>query len=345
MPTENEQQETAEETNTLEMSERDALIAAVREAGGTESVDVAAEEAAAAAPAPTTETPAAPAEEDKLTRLMKQREQSHREQEAARSSVRTMQEEAKRQADRIIEEARAEAKRISESETKARQERFRANPVEALRELGDPQHVADQVLTANTPEARERARQAAEWAELAKIAKDGQGARAELEKFKNDLAQEKYAELLDVARTQFLTTHATPEVAPYLHARCDNPEEVWDRCNALHIAWTKDGLVEGKDFDRSDLVAYLERQSKERVTKLVPTTTPAAPSSAAAAPAKGPGNAPKVSANGSRTLSAAQGSERRTSPKPLSEMTPDQQRQALIEEVAAARRNNPDAVM
>ena len=123
-------------------------------------------------------------------------------------------------------------------------------------------------------------------------------------------------------------------------ARWD-PEEIFERSAKLAQEWAKEGLVYRKDFDDADVAAYLEKQSRERF-KSLNGQTPAQQSGAGAAERQ-PGLAPKSAANGTRTLSVAQGSERRTSPKPLSELSPEQQREELIATVAAARRANPDA--
>jgi len=346
-----EQQQTTPEAAATEMSERDQLIAAVREAGGTESVDVEQEQAVAEAQTETTQAaPAAPAAEpppeDRLGVILKAREKAHAEREAARASASSTIEDARREAKRIIEESRAESKRAAEDESAARRARFAASPIEALRELGDPQAVVDAALRHGSPEARAQAALEQQLRETQAIARDGKGAREELAQFRRDLEQQQRQQLIAQAQQQFLSSVATAEKAPYLHAIADSPAGVWEKCDQLCRQWQQDGLVlngSGETgFDQSDLVQYLEQQSREKLSKFLPATTPAQ-QVAAGAPSKAPGIAPQVSANGPRTLSAAQGSERRTSPKPLSEMTSDQARSALIEAAAEARRNNPDA--
>ena len=88
--------------------------------------------------------------------------------------------------------------------------------------------------------------------------------------------------------------------------------------------WSKAGIP----FAHSDVAEYLEHQARQRLAGV-----PVPPQQVS-----GGGSAQKVRANGSRTLSAATGSERRASPKPLEEMSPDEERNALIEAVAEARR-------
>jgi hypothetical protein len=331
------------ETQAPAPGTRADLIAAVQEAAASEAGN---EPAAAAAPTETTTpeaTPAAPEEEDRVTRIMKQREKLHAEQQAARAQAIALEEQAKKSAQQIIDEARAEAKRIADEAVAQRQARFKQSPVEALRELGDPQEIVDQVLRANTPEGKALREMQAKLDEALTTAKDGQAAKQEIERLRAETARAQQEAEIAAYNAKFLADHANAEKAPYLNARYE-PEEIIMRARQQATAWAREGLKYGIDFDDSDVTAYLERQSKERVSKILPSTTPAAPSQAAGAPATAPGNAPKVSANGPRTLSAAQGSERRTAPKPLHELSREEQREALIEEVKAARRANPDAV-
>lgn len=329
---------TTEQTQTPDL--RDELIAAVKEAGGTESVDVAAEEQAAAAPAePVVETPAPEDPDAKFEAILAKRRENHQELSGAKSRAERMLREAEEAKQRLIEEARAEAKRLIDEERQAFQNRFRTSPTEALRELGDPNDVADAVLREGTPEAkalaaaREDARQAREEA------KKGSAALSEIEKFRQEQAAEKRAAMQAQVRNEYLSQFATPEKTPYLHARYE-PEEIFQRSVSLAHQWAQEGLEYKKDFDDNTIAEYLEHQSKKRIAALNGTPANQVP---AGAPAKGPGLATKVTANAPRTLSAAAGSERRTSPRPLHEMAPEERRKALVEEVAAARRANPDA--
>lgn len=341
MDLENEIESTGAETGDVT---RDELIAAVREAGGTESVDVDAEASAAAARA-TEAAPAQPAEppqspDAKLEAILKAREAAHMKRRDAEDRASEIRRAAEEERQRIIEEARAEAKRIADQELADLRARFRDSPTAALRALADnPQDVVDAVLREGTPEARAIAKAQEEAREARKLAEEGSRARTELEKFKAEQQAEREAARVAAVRQEFLSTFASPEKAPHLHARWE-PEEVFERCDRLCREWQADGLKLGIDFDRDTLVSYLEKQSRERFSKL--SGNPAQQSSAAA-PKTEPGSAPKSAANGTRTLSVASGNERRTSPKPLSEMSAEEARKALIEEVAAARRANPDA--
>jgi len=325
---------------------RDELIAAVREAGGTESVDVAAEERAAAESAqaaPPAEAP--PAEEEpRIASVLRAREKAHAEQEAARNHAQEMIRQAQEESARLIREAQERANKEWQAELDRRRQAFQASPTEHLRTLGDPQQIVDSVLRDGTPEGRAIQQLQRELAETKQTASQAADAKAEIERLREQVRQESTAREIERVKSVFMGNHATAEKAPYVHAEYGTPDRVFEIANQKAVEWQKQGLVIGKDFDFDDVAQYIEREAKQsfqaKLTRL--GLTPAQQVSAGA-PAKEPGNAPKVPANGMRTLSAAQGSERRTSPKPLHEMRPEEARKALIEEVAAARRANPDA--
>ncbi len=326
---------------------RDDLIAAVREAGGTENVDVAAEEAAAAARAetpaeqPTTDT--APAEEElPIARLLREREKGRAEFEATQNRAQRLLDEARERAARMEEEARERAQRAYEEELARRRAEFNASPGAAVRALGngDTQAVVDAVLREGTPEWRAHQETQRQLAETQRLAQDGASAKQEIAQLRAELAAQDRAMRIAEANRTFLAEAATPELTPYLHARYTE-REILREASALAYDWQEKGLRLGTDFDYAAVAQYLERDARTRITSRL-ASPPAHPVSAGA-PAKEPGNAPKVQANGPRTLSAAHGSERRTSPKPLHEMSPEEARKSLIEEVAAARRANPDA--
>ncbi len=333
-------QENQEQTPQDGEVSRDDLIAAVREAGGTESVDVAAEEQAAKA-APVVETPP---EEPRIERILREREKATAEREAGRSAVQEMMEQAKRDAQQMRDEARAEAKREAEEERGRLIAEFRGSPTATLRALGDAQEISDRVLRDGTPEGRAEIQREREMTELRQKAAVGEGAKAEVDKLRADLAAEAHERKVAEVREVFVGQHATREKTPYMHAEFRTPQKVFEAADEQAKAWAAQGLRLGTDFDFDDVAQYVERATKKDfLAKAALLGLSPAQQVSAGAPATGPGNAPKVPANGPRTLSAAKGSERRTSPKPLSEMSHDEERAALIEEVAAARRANPNS--
>ncbi len=322
---------------------REDLIAAVREAGGTESVDVEAEESAAAVAA-TPPAAAEPAAEDepRIAGILRSREKAQAEREAARNHAQELIEQARQESARLINEARQRAEHDWQTEMARKRAEFAASPTAHLRTLDkDPQNVIDRVLLENTPEARRERAMQEQLAEVRKDAAEAKDVRRQLEEFKAERDREQHARVVESVRQSFLAV-ATEEAVPYLHARY-SVDQIFVEANAVAQKWREGGLELDRDFDYKDVAQYLDLEAKKRFEKLRPSTP--AQQVVAGAPPKEPGNAPKVPANGSRVLSAAQGSERRTSPRPLTEMSRDEQRDALIAEVAAARRANPDSIM
>lgn len=335
-------QEQNETLQTDTTATRDDLIAAVQEAATAEA---AAEGTATATTDATTTTETAGAADvsDPVAEVLRRREEMHRKRLDADAYSMQLRQRAEAEHQRIIDEARAEAERLKREAASNFREEFARDPTGTLRTLADdPKDIVDEVVRQGTPEWRALNAARKDAAEARKLAEEGRGAKEELAKFREEQKAQKLLEMRAAVQEQFLSQHASPEKAPYLHARYD-ANEVFERCDALCREWQADGLKLGTDFDRDTLVAYLEKQSRERYTKL-PSSQGVATGNAAqeAGPAASQGSA-KKSANGTRTLSVAQGSERRTSPRPLSEMKPEEARAALIEEVKAARRAYPDS--
>ena len=279
--------------------------------------------------------PAEPAaeEEPRYARLLREREKGQAEREAARNEAAELRAQAQAEREKMLAEAREEAKRLAREEVEAQRRRFRENPSEALRELGDPNDVADRIIKANTPEGREMLRIRDELEATKREANEAKSVKEELEKFRADQKKEADDRARAAVYSQFMGQYATPEKTPYLHARWE-PDEIFHKSNELAISWRNKGLEPAKDFTLDDVAQYLEKQSRDRVSGILGNSAPAQQVRAGAV-ATPPGNAPKVSANGSRTPAMA-GGERRATPKPLSEMTPAQQRAALLEEAEAA---------
>lgn len=326
--------------------EREDLLAALREAGGTAAVadQVATEEAAAAArrEAGTEPAPAEPVADDepKVMAILREREKKTAEIDGAKSHVSELIARAQAQADQLIKDAQERASRLEAEEKEKLRQRFRSSPSATLRELGDPQEISDAVMREGTPEARHIRMLEERLAATEKRAEAGERVSKDLDSFRQELAQAKQAEYVEKIRTDYMAT-ATKDTAPYLNALYPDQDEIFARANRVAADWRKRGAVLGTDFDFADVTRHLEKDARSRFTSL--TGAPPAQQVSAGAPLGEPGNAPKVPANGTRTLSAAHGSERRNSPKPVSEMTKDEERQALIDEVAAARRANPNA--
>lgn len=344
--TEENQEQTTEAPQVTDPAavSREELIAAVREAGGTEAVDVAAEAEAAEKPAPAEAAPATD-EEPRIARILREREKANAEREAARSASQEILEQARQDAERMRREAREEAAREAAAERERMRAEFRSSPIATLRALGDPQDISDTILREGTPEARAARANEERLAKVEQTATEAAKAKAEIDTLRKQLADEAQQRKVAEVQSLFVGQHATPEKAPYMHAEYGSAEKVFEAANAKAIEWNRQGLELGRDFDMNDVAQYVERETRDRfMAKARALGLTPAQQVSAGAPAKEPGNAPKVSANGPRTLSAAQGSERRTSPRPIHELSREKQREELMEEVAAARRANPDAV-
>ncbi len=337
-----ETNQTQEVTETgASVATREDLIAAVKEAGGTASVDVAAEERAAQERAQQAE----PTEDERLAAIMKTREERQAKKFDADEYAARVRQEAETEKQRMLDEARAEAKRVAAEELAAERAKFRGSPTAAMRalaaEAGGVDQLVEMVNREGSPEWQALQKTQEELRQTRELASKGNAALEEIQKMRAEAAQERQmAERMKV-QTEYLTQFASAEKTPHLHARFD-ADEIFERSVRQAQEWAKEGLVYKKDFDDGDIATYLEKQSRERFEKSGLGKLPAQQSGAGSVE-RPTGLAPKSAANGTRTLSVAQGSERRTSPKPFNELTPEQQREELIAEVAAARRMNPDA--
>lgn len=307
------------------------LIAAAQEVGGAASVDVDAEAAAAAAAAPkpagtpagTTETAADP-EEPKIAALIRAREKANAERLDAQDYAAQTRTKALQEAEEIRASARKQAAADYEADLEARRAKFRSAPSAAIRELG---FTHDQVVDDVTQEgtATFRAIRAAEARAAAAEAKAGgvDAVRKDFDEFKASVAQREHVAKVEAVERQFLTEYAPIEKAPYLHKRYE-PQEILQKAHEKANEWRTAGIP----FAHSDIAEYLEHQARQRLAGM---PVPAQQVSAG-------GSGQKVRPNGSRTLSATNGSERRASPKPIEDMTPAEERLALLEAAAEARR-------
>lgn len=310
------------------------LIAAAQEAGGAASVDVDAEAAAAGAP-PVLATAADQAsaggelEEPKIAAVIRAREAAAKQRFEAEDYAAQTRQQAAAEAEQIRAEARAQAQRDHQAYLEAQRKQFAESPTEYLRALAkDPQDVVDAVIRDGTAEGRAMRAIREQLAEANKKAGVAEQVKSEFDAWKQQLQTEKQAAFVEQVKHGFMTSHASPEKAPYLHRRYD-ADEIFDKANRLATQWQRAGVA----FDHGDVAQYLEFESRKRILGDAAGAPPQQVSGVS-------GNASKVRAPGSRTLSAANGSERRASPKPIDEMTPEEERAALIEAVREARRQS-----
>lgn len=316
------------------------LIAAAQEAGGAASVDVAAEAAAAGQPLPPKPDAAAGGEpeEPKIAAVLRAREKAFAERQGAEDFAAQRRAQAEQEAERLIVDARKRAADEYERDLQARRDKFRESPGAAIRELGwKTDEMVDGVTREGTAEwkairaAEDRARAAEQKAASFDAVKN------DFEAFKKQSMQAAQQQQQQAVEQQFLNAHASVEKAPNLHrvaASIPNVPGVL-RGNALIVQmghaianqWAQAGIP----FANSDVAEYLEHQAR--------TGALGAPASASSPQVSGASGGQKVRpANGSRTLSPSMGSERRATPKPIDEMTADEERNALIEVAREARR-------
>lgn len=273
---------------------------------------------------PATETPAAE-EEPNWKRLIAAREKAQAERAAAQDYATEAKKRAEEEAKAIVEAAKKQAADEIAQERQRWKDRFQLDPEGALAELGSGEEVGRHIIDLNTPQGKALAQIKKDLQEARKAGGEVKDVRKEFEDFKKQVEADKNRSAYETAKQEFFSVHATKEAAPYLNARY-NAEEIESRANKVAKDWTEAGI----QFALSDIAQYLEHEAKEKLASL------GAPAGQQVRPATSGKIAPQVSANGSRTITAAAGSERRASPKAFHEMTPEEQKADLIEEARKA---------
>ncbi len=301
---------------------RDDLVAAAREAM----------QGAKAEGEPEKPAEAQTEEEPRWMRLMKEREKGMAAREAEEKAAADIKARAEAEAARIVEEAKAKARAEAEAERAAWMKRYKEDPESALRDLGGAEDIANKLVELNTPHGKAMAAIRAELEATKAKAATAEDVRKEVEAWKEQQKQEKAAAAYQQVVQTFMTSHANPDKAPHLHAMYDQ-DEIVAKADATARDWQKAGV----QFELDDIAQYLEAKAKERLTAR--GFTPAQQSRAV--PGQPAGNAPKSQANGSRTITAAAGSERRAAPRPFNELSPKEQREDLVRVAREAMRQFP----
>lgn len=243
------------------------------------------------------------------------REEAQRKRQEASDDAARIRAEADAYRTQIETEAKEKARAEVEAERARFREQFGRNPLEAIEGVGIPkEQLVDEVARHDTPEMRllrqERAARAKLEAEI-----------ADVRKWKEEQTKYVEAQKLEAAKAQragteqlFLSNHASKEKAPSLRRLPD--DLVLTMAHKKATEWREMSVP----FGLSDLAEYLEHEAKQWL------------GSGAQQVAAPKGAAPQAKANGTRTLTAESGSERRASPKPIDEISdPQERRQALIE--------------
>lgn len=284
------------------------------------------------APPPPPAPPAGePTDEPEIAKILRQRAEQQRAREAELNSGKTA-------AERLVEDARAraqaEAERIiAEARAKADAEiaALRERPLDAIKRIGwDPAKLVDEVAREGSPEWR--AQKALEAADAAR-AKELEELRATVGTLTK--AQQAFVEQQQQAARsraeEIFFDHASEEKAPNLHLLHGSRDAV---LALAHKTASELGMTDVASIPK--IAQYLEYEAAKKVAAIRGQGAPEGQRQAGASSAT-----PAGRANGSRTLSTSLASERRAAPRPLEELSPQEQRKALIEEATAAMANVP----
>lgn len=278
---------------------------------------------AAAAPEP----PKPEDDEPEIARILRQRAEAQRAREAELNAGKTA-------AERLVEEARARAEAEAERILAAARARadaelatLRERPLDAIKRIGwDGNKLVDEVAREGTPEWRAQKELEAQNAAQAKRLEELAATVGGLTKAQEQFVEQQRAAGRARAEEIFLS-HASAEKAPNLHLLHGSPEAV---LALAHKTAAELGLTDVASIPK--IAQYLEYEAAKKVAAIRGQGATEGQRQAGATSQQSPAGR----ANGSRTLSTSLASERRATPRPLDEMTPAEQRKALIEEVNAA---------
>jgi hypothetical protein len=210
---------------------------------------------------------------------------------------------------------------------RARLHKLKASPLEAIKELGwNTDDLVRNVINEGDPQWQQLTQQQklieAQKAELQEI-------RSYIDQYKTNYQQEQEQrrQLIDQTTKQavydkFLGNIATEEKCPALRSLYE-PDEIVAKGDAIADSYR---ARTGKVASLEEIAEYLEHQASEKLASIRDKS-------------RGQGNATKSKANGPRTLSAASASERRSSPRPVRDMDPTEEREALMAAAAEAMRS------
>lgn len=260
--------------------------------------------------------PAKPDDEEpepELRRLLRARE----EKQEAREERQTAAQE-KAEAQRALAEAKQLLAQV-QAEKDLITRRLRSEPTRAMRELGvDPGHFAESVAREGTPEA-------AYQAVVAELKGEIQSLRAELkgdvtaiqEARKQEYAQ--YEAMKRDATEKAFIAMAAPDKYPHLRARFDTDKAVVDAAYAR----INECVAKGVACTDQQVLEDLEHEAKGWAKKAYPTLSELLQKVMGEA-AAGAADQGERASKGPRTLSAQSASERRATPKPISQLTADE---------------------
>lgn len=311
-----------------EGADRSALIAAA-EAATTGAGAVLAGDKGEAVPEQSTaaETPAADDGLSKVARVLKAREAAQEARDdaaAAKSEAAAVREE--------IAQLKAEAKKDREAAASewGKIQKLKSNPLAAIKEIGwDTRQLVDEVTREGTPEWQASKRLEAQQASLSEQLNELKAWKEERKAAEESYQQHARVQGRQQAERDFLASVPTESALRALY----DEKEIVSKAHSLADEYREKS--KGQVASNEELRDYLEEQAGKRLAAIrAPQSAPASQ----AQPAKSVATQPK--ANGPRALSAASASERRTSPKPRHEWSPDEERDAMKAAAEAAMRGS-----
>jgi hypothetical protein len=328
---------------------RDELVAALEgidlEAAANETPEQV-QAAQAAADAAKVAAAAPPADEPEVVRLIRAKEQAQKVRDEGKSAADQYLADAKAEGERIKAEMIAQAKAEAQAIARQQLEHLRSKPLEAIKQIGwntqdlvdqvtregDPQWQAMQALRAQQEQFGNQVKTAEERAAAAEAA--AKQYTAQVEEAQRVAAEHEFMGLATADRAPSFRKAAETFVQSAKAMGLNvTPEQVMiQRAHEAARTIRQAGGV----ATPAAVVQYLEYVTTQQtgggaVGQVADTSQQAAATQ---------NSRPTGRANGTRTLSAAGASERRGSPKPIHEMTPAEERQALADVALEAMRTS-----
>lgn len=328
---------------------RDELVAALEgidlEAAANETPEQVQAAQAAADKAKVAGEATPPADEPEVVRLIRAREQAQKVRDEGKSAAETMLAEARAEAERIKAEMIAQAKAEAQAIARQQLEALRTKPLEAIKQIGwNTQDLVDQVTREGDPQWQAMQQLRAQQEQIGNQVKTAEERAAAAEAAAKQHVEQLAMAQRAAAEQEFLglATQQAPSVrkAAEEFARVASmngipttPEQVMIR--RAHEA--ADAIkATGRVATPATVVQYLEYVTAQSMGGGAVGQVADTSQQAAAAQ----NSRPTGRANGTRTLHAAGASERRSAPKPIHDMSPAEERQALAEAAAEAMRTS-----
>jgi len=285
-----------------------------------------------------------PAEDNtpEVVRLIRAREQAQKVRDEGKSAADQLLEQARADADRIRAEARETAQREAQAEIQRQLAGLREKPMEAIQRIGwKPQDLVDSVVREGDPQWQALQQIRAEQAKLAERAQTAEEKAASVETLAKQQAEYWQQQQRAAAERDFVAISAQSPIKAvaeqYVQAAKMLGQQLTVEQVLINQAHAAADTIKaaGGVASPQNVLQYLEYMAQQSAGDAA-----GSPSGTATQVATQTKQVPTGRANGSRTLSAAGASDRRSAPKPIHEMTAAEERAALIEEANAAMRES-----